>query len=634
MDTLSSYILELTKLVGSYGAPIALSEFAEYLKKRFGLDHHITVSETKVLLDNLGKSLAQQVNGLQNVTLIELKTAIDHVLREQTTVQQGTLTLAIHYFTFVTNFPEQGETGGVPNTVLRSIAFLGIAAAYTKLKDPYAEVAKKLADAFPADIPTAEKLLGKDFHQLIPDLNLIDSSVSNQAVISSIADQIPKDKRVDPTHEEVAKQPTEASIAPATPAVDQRVFPSTQVLSPPQLQQAFLEKPAPPSQTMQTSQPASAELSSQLPSTLSGNAPIDDKKLIQSLANSNTKLEEAKQTPPPPSPATPSQSAQSVPVSGIFVALQPWPCGHLNRSNARFCSTCGKPVSPQPPVNPPPVVPPPSIGTPPKPQPSHSRGKIKVVVLTTVALLVILASALGFFIIRSNQVASANNIDTTATANAQASSTALTLATQEVINATATANTDPYSNGTLAFYDPLINNSQGNQWDEGADNSFGGGCQFADGGYDVSQTKSDRFFQCLAEADIDNFNNFTFEVQMSINQGDCGGMVFRENSTNGELYFFRICQDGTYQLARYNDFTGKNTVILGSGSSVEIAQGLNQINIIAVVANGGSITLYVNHQEIDSVNDNMYSNGRVGLIAVNSSYSTKVEYNNAKIWTL
>jgi serine protease Do len=33
------------------------------------------------------------------------------------------------------------------------------------------------------------------------------------------------------------------------------------------------------------------------------------------------------------------------PISGL---LRPWPCGHMNRPNARFCSTCGEPAPPPP----------------------------------------------------------------------------------------------------------------------------------------------------------------------------------------------------------------------------------------------------------------------------------------------
>lgn len=52
-----------------------------------------------------------------------------------------------------------------------------------------------------------------------------------------------------------------------------------------------------------------------------------------------------------PSPSGPNGSASTLPTmptvnSGI---LRPWPCGHMNRSNARYCSICGEPAPPGPP---------------------------------------------------------------------------------------------------------------------------------------------------------------------------------------------------------------------------------------------------------------------------------------------
>lgn len=42
-------------------------------------------------------------------------------------------------------------------------------------------------------------------------------------------------------------------------------------------------------------------------------------------------------------------STQSAPLSIMSGTLRPWPCGHLNRPNARYCSTCGEPA-PEPPT--------------------------------------------------------------------------------------------------------------------------------------------------------------------------------------------------------------------------------------------------------------------------------------------
>jgi hypothetical protein len=51
-------------------------------------------------------------------------------------------------------------------------------------------------------------------------------------------------------------------------------------------------------------------------------------------------------TPPPVSqPLSPS----SGPVTNTTATLRTWPCGHMNRANARFCSICGEPA-PEPPT--------------------------------------------------------------------------------------------------------------------------------------------------------------------------------------------------------------------------------------------------------------------------------------------
>ncbi len=65
----------------------------------------------------------------------------------------------------------------------------------------------------------------------------------------------------------------------------------------------------------------------------------------------------------PFSPGAPAQPSQTLPRgvppvppngpmngnSGTFTTLRVWPCGHMNRPNARFCSICGEPA-PQPPI--------------------------------------------------------------------------------------------------------------------------------------------------------------------------------------------------------------------------------------------------------------------------------------------
>ena len=53
---------------------------------------------------------------------------------------------------------------------------------------------------------------------------------------------------------------------------------------------------------------------------------------------------------PAPGPITPAPQVisgqQQAPSSDASGVLHPWPCGHLNRSTARFCSICGEPAPP------------------------------------------------------------------------------------------------------------------------------------------------------------------------------------------------------------------------------------------------------------------------------------------------
>jgi len=57
------------------------------------------------------------------------------------------------------------------------------------------------------------------------------------------------------------------------------------------------------------------------------------------------------------------------------------------------------------------------------------------------------------------------------------------------------------------------------------------------------------------------------------------------------------------------------------------------MNLIAVVAKGNSITLYVNGQNIGSVSDSTYSQGEIGVAADDVSNPTEVVFSNAKVWT-
>jgi hypothetical protein len=134
---------------------------------------------------------------------------------------------------------------------------------------------------------------------------------------------------------------------------------------------------------------------------------------------------------------------------------------------------------------------------------------------------------------------------------------------------------------------------------------------------------------CNAEAVT--FSNLAYEVQMTILKGDRGGMFFRQVGTQGPYYYFSIKIDGSYELDSYN---GKTLGVLQRGSSPAVKKGLNQPNLLAVVAQGSSINLYVNGQSIVRITASTSSNGLIGVAADATDQPAEVAFSNARVWTL
>lgn len=206
----------------------------------------------------------------------------------------------------------------------------------------------------------------------------------------------------------------------------------------------------------------------------------------------------------------------------------------------------------------------------------------------------------------------------------------LTAINQAYATATATAslvtnNPDPYTpvGGVLVLYDPLKGPAN---WNDATDLSFGGACRFSGGFYHVSETQSNHLFPCVSQQA--NFSNFAFEVRMTIIKGDCGGIVFRYSQ--GYLYSYMVCRDGNYFLQLISPSQEK---LLASKPSTAIHKGLNETNVIAVVANGSTLDLYVNNQEVASIQDDSSSSGVTGLSAADTGTPTEVEYSFARAWT-
>ena len=259
-----------------------------------------------------------------------------------------------------------------------------------------------------------------------------------------------------------------------------------------------------------------------------------------------------------------------------------------------------------------------SSGRIPVPQRGLSRGSM--LLLIALALLVVVGSIgfVSFYVTTNKQLA---NINATATALAQANATSH-----------ASGAKDPYTHtGVLSLNDPLKDNNQGHGWDTST-NQNNATCAFTPGGYQSSQPLNNNFHACFAINT--NFINFVYEVQMTIVSGQAGGIIFRANQANSTFYYFRVGQDGSYNLWAFKDKFIENALLLASGMTPAIHTGYNQPNLVAVAAQGASLALYVNHQLVTSVNDSSYSHGQIGVVAYNQGSIAQAVYSNARVWTL
>ena len=125
---------------------------------------------------------------------------------------------------------------------------------------------------------------------------------------------------------------------------------------------------------------------------------------------------------------------------------------------------------------------------------------------------------------------------------------------------------------------------------------------------------------------------------MTALKGDCGGIVFRDD-TEGHYYLFEVCPNGGYAVYLYFGQGANDFEMLQIGRSSAIKTGLNQSNLVAAMAIDQDIHLYINRQSISILRDKSYNIGEIGFIAdgsganVGAATSTEVAYNNLKVWT-
>jgi zinc-ribbon domain len=157
----------------------------------------------------------------------------------------------------------------------------------------------------------------------------------------------------------------------------------------------------------------------------------------------------------------------------------------------------------------------------------------------------------------------------------------------------------------------------------------GGGCAFSNNALHATVFQNQTYVPCFAQAS--NFSNFAFQVQMTILEGDGGGLVFRANEANLQLYLLRISPAGLVGISVSRD--RKTTTPLLDDSSSAIKTG-SQTNLVTLIARNSVLYIYINKQFVDTISDTTYSAGEIGVFAYDTNKGTDVAFNDASVWTL
>ncbi|GCE22297.1 hypothetical protein KDK_60970 [Dictyobacter kobayashii] len=140
-------------------------------------------------------------------------------------------------------------------------------------------------------------------------------------------------------------------------------------------------------------------------------------------------------------------------------------------------------------------------------------------------------------------------------------------------------------------------------------------------------------------------NNFAYQAEMTILQGTNGGLIFRNEffpTMNDGLYYFNVTTQGAFSLSvrsishsgKQLSSSGLNTLL--KGQSAAIKKGLNQTNLLTVIALGSTIYLYINKQFVGSIKDSTTLTGTIGMFSQgeNSSQTLDVTFKNLQVWIL
>jgi hypothetical protein len=123
------------------------------------------------------------------------------------------------------------------------------------------------------------------------------------------------------------------------------------------------------------------------------------------------------------------------------------------------------------------------------------------------------------------------------------------------------------------------------------------------------------FYVTWSTPDTESYENIHIEASVTNSSPDpeaLFGIICNEQGTTNSFYYVGVSPDGYYAFIKSSIVA--DDVYLKEGTSDVISASASSMRI-GLDCGNGTLTLYVNGQQIDSVADSTYTSGTVGLFA-------------------
>jgi len=164
--------------------------------------------------------------------------------------------------------------------------------------------------------------------------------------------------------------------------------------------------------------------------------------------------------------------------------------------------------------------------------------------------------------------------------------------------------------------DDFSNSSSG--WGTGTDAQSS--VEYADGG--LQMIVYTPFYVTWSTPDLESYENIHIEASVkniSTDPEAMFGIVCNEQGSTSSFYYVGVSPDGYYAFIKAA--VGQDDVFMKEGNSDLIRNSASSMRL-GLDCGNGALTLYVNGQRIDSMNDSTYTSGVVGLFAASDDQAS------------